>query len=121
MKHVNPSTEEILAMTKTAPEGPVVMVNLFKFETLEAQQRFFPELTAITAPMIERAGAERVYAGAVAGELIKQDDWDLVVIVRYPNFQAVADLVADPVWLDKAAALRDECLADSRLILTTEL
>jgi uncharacterized protein (DUF1330 family) len=60
-------------------------------------------------PLLERHGAEVLYAGEPVGRLIGDDEWDVAVISRYPSRAAVAALVRDPDF-EAAAPLRHEAL-----------
>jgi uncharacterized protein (DUF1330 family) len=90
----------------------VVLVNLVRLRPggEAAYQRY---LDAI-GPAAARHGAELVYSARCVGTLIGDDQWDLVILTRYPSRAALAGLVADPEF-GAAKALRHQALADGIL------
>jgi uncharacterized protein (DUF1330 family) len=103
---------EPLARFLEGDEGPVVLVNLVRLRPggESAYERYRDAIT----PAAARHGAELVYVAPCVGTLIGDDEWDLVVLTRYPSRSAIADLVADPEF-EAAKALRHEALADGIL------
>ena len=116
---VNPNTDDILAMRDAAPDGPVVMVNLMKCRGPAEQEKFVSEVREIFGLIAAKIGAEMLYAGIAGAELIQGEEWDFMALVRCPSYQAFVDLITDPIWQERAADLRRECLTDARLLLTT--
>ena len=114
----NPDSEAVEQFRASAQPGPVVMINLFKFKSPEDQERCLTGLRELAGPLVAEVGGERIYAGAAGPEFCVGEDWDVVLIVRYPDFKAVASLVHNPVWRDGAGKLREETLEDSRFLLT---
>jgi uncharacterized protein (DUF1330 family) len=92
---------------RAAGDGPIVVVNFFALnETahyedgppcpgLEAMLRY----SAVSGDRLAAAGghfvAQALSAGAVWGT---DDDWDLVVVARYPGVDAFWALLADPAY-----------------------
>jgi uncharacterized protein (DUF1330 family) len=86
---------------------PVVLVNLVRVRAGgEAAYRAYG---AAVAPLLERVGAELLYAGTARGCLIGDEPWDVAVVTRYPSRRALAELVRDPEF-EAAAPLRHEAL-----------
>ena len=52
--------------------------------------------------------------------VIGPEDWDLVILVRYPTRRQFVAMLKDPDY-QKIAPIRAAALADSRLIETTQL
>ncbi|CAN5122204.1 DUF1330 domain-containing protein [soil metagenome] len=75
---------------------PVVMLNLLRFQPDGGRDRYRRYLE-MAGPVVARHGAEIVFAGdgltALAAE--PGQDWDAVVLVRYPSRQTLLDLIAD--------------------------
>lgn len=75
---------------------PVVMLNLLRFRPDGGRDRY-REYLDMAGPVVARHGAEIVFAGdgltALAAE--PGQEWDAVVLVRYPSRQTLLDLVAD--------------------------
>jgi uncharacterized protein (DUF1330 family) len=62
--------------------------------------------------ILARIGATVLYAGEPSPPLLSQDrPWDALVLVRYPNRRAYADMLADPEYQalgqQRRAAIRD--------------
>jgi uncharacterized protein (DUF1330 family) len=103
---------EPLARFLEGDEGPVVLVNLVRLRP--GGEAAYERYRDAIAPVAVRHGAELVYSARCVGTLIGDDEWDLVVLTRYPSRSALADLVADPEF-EAAKALRHEALADGIL------
>jgi uncharacterized protein (DUF1330 family) len=96
--------------------GPVVMVNLLKFKKDAGDGRTGAEAyaaygAAVTG-ILKDYGADVVWAGRpeqlFSGEKT-DEDWDVVLLVRYPTAQALADMSASPeygaTYYDRIAAI----------------
>src|SRR5919107_3302749 len=81
------------------PGGPVVMLNLLRFADggREAYARY---ADALETTFLPRYGAEVLYAGDGSTALVAEagQDWDAVLLVRYPSRQAFSAMVADPEY-----------------------
>lgn len=84
-------------MRQRALDGPLLMVNLLKFKP-GGEQSYFEDYASVVVPMIERLGGRIVYVGRLAEKAHEDDEpeWDLLVLVEYPNRQAFIDMVNDP-------------------------
>jgi uncharacterized protein (DUF1330 family) len=105
-----PAFEEL---RRRAGDGPVLMLNLLDFKPGGGAERY-AEYGEAVAPLLERAGARIVQAGAGSGALIGPSKWDLVVLVSYPTRQAFLDMILSPEYLE-IAHLRTEALERSEL------
>jgi len=76
---------------------PVVMLNLLRFQPNGGRDRYRKYLD-MAGPVVARHGAEIVFAGegltALAAEPGQQ--WDAVVLVRYPSCQTMLEIFSDP-------------------------
>lgn len=94
---------------------PIVMLNLLRFKPDGGRDRYLDYL-AMAGPLVQRHGAEIVYAGdgetALAAE--PGQSWDAVALVQYPSRRAFADLVADPDYA-KADPVRLSALVEAVL------
>jgi hypothetical protein len=118
MSLVNPTAENIRDFAASAPDGPICMLNLMRFRPGVDQGAFFAELRRINEPFLERAEAEIVYRGSAGPDFVRDEKWDVVILVRYPNYSAFMNLVTDADWEAEAGALRKHSLAEARLILS---
>jgi uncharacterized protein (DUF1330 family) len=121
MSATNPELDSVNQFRGEAGAGPIVMVNMVRFHSPEAWQRFSEQMPPIVGPILEELGAEVIYTGAAGPEFNVDARWDLVLIVRYPSFEQFHSLVTHPRWAEAGRAIRDETIADSRLLLTTPL
>ena len=106
---LTPEPEEVEALRGQVGPGPVVMVNLLKFKQpdgLAAMARY----GEITAPLIQRQKGEVVYAGQAGPVVSGREDWDMVILVRFPDIEAFIGLAADPLYQTQARPLREEAL-----------
>jgi uncharacterized protein (DUF1330 family) len=89
----------IEAMRRRADAGPLVMLNLLKFKP-GGEQRYLEAYASVALPMIQRLGGRVVYAGRLAERAHDDDapEWDVLVLVEYPNRQAFIDMVNDPAY-----------------------
>ena len=102
------------ALAKRADVGPVTMLNLLKFKP-GGEQRYLEGYASVAVPMIERLGGRIVYAGRFA-ERVHDDDapeWDVLVLVEYPNRQAFIDMVNNPAYRE-AHVHRSEAVERAR-------
>jgi uncharacterized protein (DUF1330 family) len=115
---VDPTGRDLKRFLAEDPGGPVVMLNLLRFQPdggrnsyLEYVRRFRDEAA--------RFGAELIYAGDGSTALVAEDgqDWDAVLIVRYPSRQAFSDMVRDPDY-SSITHLRTSALTEAVLQAT---
>lgn len=114
--YINPSREQIEALAKLDPQGPIVMVNLLKFAPdggAEAYARYGEK----AAPFLAEAGAKVRYLGDVAATVIGGEEWDEVILVEYPSLKAFFEMTQNP---DYPGDVRSGALLDSRLYCTQE-
>lgn len=106
---LTPTTGEVEALREQVGPGPVVMVNLLKFRQPEGLAAF-GRYGQITAPLIQRQQGEVLYAGRAGPVIAGREDWDLVILVRFPDIEAFIGLAADPVYQSDARAERELAL-----------
>jgi uncharacterized protein (DUF1330 family) len=103
------------------PGGAVYMLNLLRFRPDGGRERY-AEYARHTRRVSSRYDVEVVYYGDGDQPLVGEDgqEWDSVLIVRYPSRQAFVDMIRDPEY--KAGAhLRSEALVEAVLQPTTSL
>ena len=103
-----PSLEELESLRNRVGDGPVVVVNLIKFREPDGLARF-GDYARLTAPLLEKAGAEVVYSGQ-AGPSLSGVDWDMVGLVRFPSIAAFVEMVGSPLYQNEAGPLREEAM-----------
>jgi uncharacterized protein (DUF1330 family) len=132
MPSINPSQADLLAFAERMPgDTPILMLNLLRFNEQavygadsphapcsgrEAYARY--SRTALSK--VRAVGGEVQVMADVHLSLIapKGEQWDLLLLVRYPSAAAFLSMLSDPEY--KAATVhRSAALSDSRLIGTT--
>lgn len=110
MNRITPDPADIERLRRDAPEGPVTIVNLIKLKPGEAALEAYLSYRRAAA-----AGGpglvEVLHAGpAFADVCDDREQWDFVVITRYPDFDAFALTVSTPHYQDTAAAHRPDAI-----------
>jgi uncharacterized protein (DUF1330 family) len=100
--------------------GPVVMLNLLRFQPGGAAKYGEYAQHFETAGINAKYGLEVVYAGVCSTALVAEDGqaWDMVLLVRYPSRQHFAAMVRDPAY-HEFEHLRTEALVEAVLQATT--
>lgn len=131
MSYLNPDPAKIPAIFASLPDDtPIVMLNLLKFRDValykgepadysgrEAYRRY----SEIALQKLAQIGASVTYVGDMKATLIgpESEQWDEVLLVRYPSKQAFFGMMQQPDFFE-ATRHRTAALADSRLIATVE-
>lgn len=115
--YINPSREQIEALQKLELDGPLIMVNLLKFNP-DGGAEEYARYGQKAAPFIAKAGAKVRYLGHVMATVIGGEEWDEVILVEYPSKQAFFDMTGDP---DYPSDVRSGALVDSRLYCSQEV
>jgi len=129
-----PTPEQIQALIERGPDGPIVMVNLLKYsgkahypagkpeagENLSGREAYRRYGAAVT-PILAKVGAAIVYGGEQKLAIIggAGEDWDEVVLVRYPSRQIFLGMAMSAEY-QAIAYHREAALERSALLCTTE-
>ncbi|HEX4507746.1 MAG TPA: DUF1330 domain-containing protein [Alphaproteobacteria bacterium] len=117
MSEAGPSAD-VLGDLAEHHTGPIVIMNLLKFKEDAGDGRTgrqaYADYGALAAEILPVYGAEVVWTGrqmaVIAGGA--QDDWDVVLLVRYPSVGALARMSASPeyraIYHHRTAALARE-------------
>ncbi len=131
MKSIDPDRNTLSAIFARIPDGqPIVMVNLLKFRDMASYRdatspcsgREAYQLYSRTAfRKVTEIGGQAIWRGNAAGCLIAPDgeEWDEVLLVRYPSIGAFREMLADPEYR-QCTFHRTAALVDARLIATLE-
>lgn len=93
---VDPTGETIRRFRDEDDGGPVVMLNLLRYAG-EAGRGSYADYAARVQPFLESVGATVLYAGDCSTGLVGADEeWDAVLVVRYPSRPAFLAMVSDP-------------------------
>jgi uncharacterized protein (DUF1330 family) len=122
---------ERLVAAAAADREAVVMINLLRFKDradgIDAEDGIsgaeaYGRYAAVVGAHLERVGAQIQLALNTTESVIGPDDdeWDMVIAVRYPSRQAFLEMTSNPDYL-KIHGHRTAALADSRLIACAPL
>lgn len=114
--YIHPSEEQLARIRDIDLNGPVIMINLLRFDP-DGGAEASREYVQAAGPHLARVGATLRYAGDVAATFIGDDEWDEALLVEYPSKQAFLDMTSAP---DYPSGIRDGALTDSRLYCTVE-
>jgi uncharacterized protein (DUF1330 family) len=115
---VDPRGADLKRYVQEDPGGPVVMLNLLRFAE-GGRELYAQYAAALTDTFLPRYGGEVLYAGDGSTALVAEDgqDWDAVLLVRYPSRQAFSAMVADPEY-QQVTELRTRALTEAVLQAT---
>jgi uncharacterized protein (DUF1330 family) len=129
MNHVTATPEAIESVRRRDPEQPVEMINLLKFADradpalglgdLSGSACYFDNYLAGASGVASAlgTGASVVYANDVSSCFLATvgEDWDYMLVVRYPSRRAFLGLVTSDEYTE-VAGFRTGSLVNSRLI-----
>ncbi|MBX7267623.1 DUF1330 domain-containing protein [Micromonospora sp. Llam7] len=112
---VDPSDDVLADFLADEPDGPVVMLNLLRFAD-GGRPRYQQYAKAFGETVAPRYGVEVVYAGDGSAALVAEagQQWDAVLLVRYPTRHAFGRMLADPEY-QQIAHLRRNALSEAVL------
>ena len=115
---IDPTGKDLKRYLQEDPGGPVVMLNLLRFKD-GGRELYARYARALETTFLPRYGAEVVYAGDGSTSLVAEpgQDWDVVLLVRYPSREAFSRMVADPEY-QEVTALRSDALVEAVLQAT---
>ncbi|CAL9484370.1 hypothetical protein SUDANB121_03122 [Nocardiopsis dassonvillei] len=111
---VDPSRADLANLVDQGPDGPFVMLNLLRFAP--GGRASYEEYSRAAARFLAEYGGELLYAGDGGTPLVAEEgqDWDAVLLVRYPSREAFGRMVADPGY-QEITALRSRALSEAVL------
>lgn len=118
---IDPTGQSLKQFLADDPDAPVVMLNLLRFaEGGRASYDRYAE--ALKTTFLPRYGGEVLYAGDGASPLVAEQgqDWDMVLLVRYPDRRSFSNMVRDPEY-QQVTHLRTESLVEAVLQPTVPL
>jgi uncharacterized protein (DUF1330 family) len=115
---IDPRGTDLKRYLQEDPGGPVVMLNLLRFADggPDLYARYAAALEDVFLP---RYGGEVIYAGSGSTSLVAEpgQEWDAVLLVRYPSRAAFSRMVADPEY-QEVTGLRTGALTEAVLQAT---
>ena len=129
MGQIETNETAVAAMVDGDPDEPVVMLNLLNYRDLAEPGSGVDGLTGREAygvygrkfaELNPRFGGEPIWMGRALNTIIGDEDWDIVILVRYPTRRQFVEMINDPDYR-AIAPIRAAALADSRLIEMSQL
>ena len=116
---IDPRGTDLKRYLQEDPGGPVVMLNLLRYAD-GGRESYAQYAEALRTTFLPRYGGEVVYAGDGGAPLVAEQgqDWDAVLLVRYPSREAFSRMVADPEY-QTVTHLRTQALTEAVLQPTT--
>ncbi|MGJ0118682.1 DUF1330 domain-containing protein [Williamsia sp. MIQD14] len=115
---IDPRGRDLQRYLADDPGGPVVMLNLLRFAD-GGREAYAEYAAALDATFLPRYGGEVLYAGDGSTALVAEagQEWDAVLLVRYPSRAAFSKMVADPEY-QTVTGLRTGALQEAVLQAT---
>jgi len=133
--HISPNESALKAMQTLPIDEPIYMLNMIRLKDkadYEQDSEFaskgwtgaqaYAKYRHHAGAIVARLGGKSIYEGAAQLTLIgpKQEQWDSIFIIYYPNVAALQSLIQDPEY-QKHAFHRRAGVADSRLIRMSDV
>lgn len=123
MASLEPSAEQFQRLLDSDDDGPVVMINLLRYADRASDgsdrtgREAYGDYGAAVVPMVLALGGSIELMGEVAPSFIApaDEEWDDVVLIRYPNRAAFVGMLASEEYR-AVMHHRTAGLADSRLL-----
>ncbi|WP_111656160.1 DUF1330 domain-containing protein [Isoalcanivorax indicus] len=133
MPTIDPDPKRLPELLASLPQDtPVVMLNLLRFrdqarygegasEPARSGRQAYGEYSKTALRKVQGVGGELVWMGRTRASLIapEGEQWDEVLLVRYPSAAAFASMLADPEY-QAATRHRTAALEEARLIANVE-
>jgi uncharacterized protein (DUF1330 family) len=116
---VDPRGADLKRYLQEDPGGPVVMLNLLRYAE-GGRESYAQYARALSDTFLPRYGGVVLYAGDGSTPLVAEagQEWDAVLLVRYPSREAFSAMVADPEY-QEVTGLRTRALTEAVLQATT--
>ncbi len=127
---LEPTADQLRRLAESTDPAPIVMLNLLRFKAradgIDAGdgitgRKAYERYGLAVVPHLERVGGRVLHMAAPGAGVIGPpgEDWDMLLLVRYPSRQAFLAMIADPGY-QGIHGHRSAALADSRLVCFDE-
>ena len=116
---VDPTPEQVAALSELTDDGPVQMINLLQFNP-DGGRSGYRRYLAEAQPHLARVGGRLVAHSTTRQVVIGEDEhtwWDEILTVEYPSLAAFLQMVSSESY-QAIAHLRTCALARAQLIAT---
>lgn len=108
---VDPTGEDIKDLMEGDDGGPVVMINLLRYDGEQGRESY-RRYGEAAAAFLAQAGGRVLYAGECDRQLAGPEDapaWETMLLVEYPSRSAFVTMISDPEY-QKITPLRAQGL-----------
>ena len=91
MKNIEPIPDALDALLALPDDGPVVMLNLLKFEP-GGGSKAYAQYSRDFLELLKEAGGRFVFTGRAEQLLVGEGEWHYVALVEYPSRKSAVDL-----------------------------
>ncbi|MBW2091610.1 MAG: DUF1330 domain-containing protein [Deltaproteobacteria bacterium] len=118
--YIMPTPEQFKKVLELNDEykGPILMINFLKFKP-NTGEKMYQKYGQEGAPTFNRLGVKPIFRAPVALPVIGPEEWDEMLIVRYPSIANFIEMNRDKSY-QEAVKNRTQALIDSRLYLIKE-
>lgn len=114
---LGPTHDEIDRLRATAPDGPIAVINLLKFMPGPGGKAAYLRY-AQAAGGARHPDCEVIHTGPAFHDFGTGEDWDYIIIARYPRFEDFAWSVTQDAWQEDGARHRPEALERTLMIVS---
>lgn len=123
------NTGQLAKMAEGDPNESVVMLNLLNYRDVALEGFGVDGLSGrdaygaygkAFAELNPRFGGEPIWMGRALNTIIGDEDWDVVILVRYPTRQHFLDMMDDPDY-QVISPIRAAAIKDSRLVEMSQI
>lgn len=107
MSPIQSNPDQFKELSRNPDEGPVTMLNLLKFR--EGGAESYKNYVRESGKFVSGVGGEVIFLGKPKELLNGGEDWDVVMLVRYPSRKAFLRMANDPEYL-KIHGYREKAL-----------
>jgi len=120
---------DLESIAKGDPAEPVCMLNLLRYREIAEEgygvdgltgRQAYEKYGKLFAELNPRFGGSPMWMGEALNTIIGTEDWDIVILVKYPTRQHFIDMIKDPDY-QAISGYRTAALADSRLVEMKEI
>lgn len=116
MSGIESNEDQFKRLAENKNDEPFVMLNLLKFKKEGGKDAYFRYIKE-SGPFVEGVGAKVLYFGKANELLNGTQDWDIVILVRYPSRKAFLRMANNPDYL-KVHEFREAALERAVLYAT---
>jgi len=119
MSKIISNPDQFKALEQNNNSNSFIMLNLLKFKGSEGK-RLYAKYVKESAIFVEKAGAEVFYLGKPIEMLNGSEEWDMIMLVKYPSRKAFIEMTGNSEYL-KIHNYREDAVERAVLYTTDEM